>query len=133
MEFAFVSQAIETRIEAVMTEYGLTAQQFNLLRILRGTYPRTQCMQEIKAKLIDRNSDATRLVARMVSKDLVIQKDSLLDKRKKEISISEQGLELLKKVDQNYPGFPYSLIEFLEEAEIQVLVEKLTQIRESLE
>lgn len=133
MEFAFITQAIAARIDQCVTEFGLTAQQFNLLRILRGTHPRPQSMQEIKSKLVDRNSDATRLVARLVAKDWIQQKDSSLDKRKKEISISDQGLALLEQINQQYPNFPYSLIDFMSEEEVDVLIEKLTVVRETIQ
>ena len=79
--------------------FGITTQQFNILRILKGQYPKNISGADIKARMLDRNSDVSRLLDRMVLKKLVVKSQCPSDKRAADVSISEKGLELLKEID----------------------------------
>lgn len=133
LELAFATQAIQAKIESSIAPFGLTSQQFNLLRILRGTHPRSQCMQEIKGKLVDRNSDATRLVARMISKGLLDIKSGEIDKRKREIAITPLGLDLLAQIDEKLPGFPYSISQSIPEDQARQVADILSAWRQTID
>ena len=77
----------------------ITIQQFNVLRILRGQYPNTCNLKLIKERMLDRMSDASRIVDKLVAKQLVERKVCPTDRRSVNILISEQGLALLEKLD----------------------------------
>lgn len=77
----------------------ITIQQFNVLRILRGQYPNTCNLKLIKERMLDRMSDASRIVDKLVVKQLVERKVCPTDRRSVNILISQQGLELLEKLD----------------------------------
>lgn len=79
--------------------YNLTAQQFNILRILRGQYPKPATVNLLKERMIDKMSDASRIVDRLVQKQLVSRCTNTKDRRAVDIRISEQGLEILAKID----------------------------------
>jgi DNA-binding MarR family transcriptional regulator len=79
--------------------FGITSQQFNILRILKGQFPGSISAIEIKRRMLDKNSDVSRLLDRLLKKQLVDKKISPTDKRASEISISQKGLELLKEID----------------------------------
>ena len=79
--------------------YGITTQQFNMLRILRGQYPKSISGADIKARMLDKNSDVSRLLDRLLTKKLVAKSQSHTDKRAADVLITEKGLELLKEID----------------------------------
>lgn len=80
--------------------YKITAQQFNILRILKGQHPKSISATEIKSRMLDKNSDVSRLLDRLVAKDLISKKTCPNDKRATDVNITEPGLELLKTLDK---------------------------------
>ncbi|MBD1394890.1 MarR family winged helix-turn-helix transcriptional regulator [Mucilaginibacter glaciei] len=83
-------------------KYKLTQQQFNILRILRGQYPKPATVNLLKERMIDKMSDASRIVDRLVQKGLVSRCTNNRDRRAVDIRISEQGLETLTKMDVSF-------------------------------
>jgi len=79
--------------------FGITTSQFNILRILRGQHPNKISGVEIKSRMLDRNSDIPRLLDRLVKKNLILKTICASDKRAADVSITEEGLELLKQID----------------------------------
>jgi DNA-binding MarR family transcriptional regulator len=82
-------------------QFSLTPQQYNVLRILKGQYPKSISTCDIKERMLDKNSDASRLVDRMFTNGLVERTVSEFDKRKVDIKISERGIDLLQRVIEN--------------------------------
>ena len=81
--------------------FGITPQQFNILRILRGQYPDKISVTEIKSRMLDKNSDVSRLVSRLISKGFICKSQCPKDKRAADVLVTEQGLDLLKKIDKS--------------------------------
>lgn len=82
-------------------EFQLTRQQYNVLRILRGQFPNPITIANIKSRMIDKNSDVSRIVGRLLKAQLVSILPSAKDKRATDIIISNVGLRLLNKVDED--------------------------------
>ena len=82
--------------------YGLSNQQYNVLRILRGKSPEKIMLSEIQSRMLDRMSNASRLVDKLVSRGLVSRKEAADDRRKVDIWITEDGLKLLAEIDDNF-------------------------------
>ncbi|MCX8490278.1 MAG: MarR family transcriptional regulator [Cyclobacteriaceae bacterium] len=80
-------------------EYGITNQQFNILRILRGQLPNKISGTDIKNRMLDKNSDVSRLLDRLILKKMVAKSQCPNDKRAADVVITEAGLDLLKKID----------------------------------
>jgi DNA-binding MarR family transcriptional regulator len=80
--------------------FGITAAQFNVLRILRGQYPQPSTVNLIIDRMLDRMSNASRIVDKLESKELVIRKQCPNDRRAVDVLISDKGLELLGKIDK---------------------------------
>jgi DNA-binding MarR family transcriptional regulator len=99
---------------------GITRQQFNVLRILRGQYPSATNLNLIKQRMLDKMSDASRIVERLRRKKLVTRKQSRSDRREVEIMISQQGLDLLEKMDEEIKDV-YKLFDNLSPEELQTL------------
>lgn len=83
----------------IFERYGITSQQFNILRILRGAAVPLSTMQ-IRHRMLDKMSDTSRLVDRMVKKGFVRKVVCKTDKRLVDITIAEKGKSLLGKMDQ---------------------------------
>ena len=81
-------------------KYGITGAQYNILRILRGQHPNPASVNLLKERMLDKMSDASRLVERLREKKLVERHICEKDRRRAEVIITEKGLELLKQIDR---------------------------------
>lgn len=119
---------VTERIRTILAHGNITEQQYNILRILRGAQKPLSTLQ-IRKKLLDKASDTSRIVDRMVLKNLVTKTVSTTDKRLVDISISEAGLELLSKLDA-YNDEMDSIVHNITEEEARNLNMLLDKIRE---
>ncbi|RZK82026.1 MAG: MarR family transcriptional regulator [Pedobacter sp.] len=87
------------KLKQTVLPYDITTQQFNVLRILRGQYPDPSTVSLLKARMLDKMCDASRIVDRLVQKGLILKDGNILDKRAVDITISDKGLQLLDKMD----------------------------------
>jgi DNA-binding MarR family transcriptional regulator len=83
-------------------KYNLTPQQFNVLRILRGQYPKPATVNLLKERMLDKMSDASRIVDRLVQKGLVSRCTNTKDRRAVDIRISDAGMAVLTKMDAEF-------------------------------
>ena len=90
---------ITSKVEALLKEFDLTTQQFNVLRIIRGQNGKAILIGEIKKRMIDRSSDVSRIVERLRLKKLLERKICPQDRRQMDVKITQGGLDLLKKID----------------------------------
>ena len=84
---------------STLKKYAITTAQYNILRILRGQHPKPASINLLKERMLDKMSDASRLVDRLITKELVERKICSNDRRRAEVIITSKGLELLKKLD----------------------------------
>lgn len=87
------------RQEEFFKPFGITPSQFNILRILRGQGGKSLTGAEIKERMLERNSDISRLLDRMVRKNFITRSQCPNDKRATNISITKTGLSVLKDID----------------------------------
>ncbi|PKL82655.1 MAG: MarR family transcriptional regulator [Ignavibacteriae bacterium HGW-Ignavibacteriae-3] len=109
-------------------KYNITWNQYNILRILRGQYPLPATINLLKERMLDKMSDASRLVERLRVKGLVIRDISSEDRRRVDVIISEKGLKLLSEMDKLNEKFD-SLFEKLSSPEAKKLNELLDKMR----
>lgn len=83
-------------------KYNITQQQFNILRILRGQYPKPATINLLKERMVDKMSDASRIVDRLIQKELVSRCTNNKDRRAVDIRINDQGLAILSKMDEEF-------------------------------
>ena len=93
------------RMQKVFRAYGVTIQQYNILRILRGQYPNPSTIQLLKSRMLDKQPDASRLIDRLTAKGLVTRKVSKEDRRKMDVVISDEGLTLLERMEADVMTF----------------------------
>jgi DNA-binding MarR family transcriptional regulator len=84
----------------LFTDYHITSNQYNILRILRGQYPNPATINLLKERMLDKMSDASRLVERLRVKGLVKRDLSSHDRRRVDVIITEKGLKLLSEMDK---------------------------------
>jgi DNA-binding MarR family transcriptional regulator len=115
LNISVTSSWINTLISERLKVYDLTPHQYNVLRILNGKHPEGYCNHEITERMIDKSSNSTRIVDKLINKKLVIRKQELTDRRQVNIRISEEGRALLDQVEK--AGFPIAekLSQFNEE------------------
>jgi len=89
--------------------YDLTNQQFNVLRVLRGSYPKPLSTSDVRSRMLDKMSDASRIVGRLFKKDLLERRVCASDKRLVDVLISKKGLEMLDRIDVSMKDFDKSL------------------------
>ena len=84
----------------LLCNYGVTSNQYNILRILRGQHPNPASINLLKERMLDKMSDASRLVERLRAKGLVERNLSQEDRRRVDVVITENGLKLLNQIDK---------------------------------
>jgi len=94
--YNWLSNLLRTRLE----KHNITHQQFNILRILRGQYPCPATVNLLKERMIDKMCDASRIVDRLVQKELVTRCTNSMDRRAVDIRISDEGLRILSLIDK---------------------------------
>ncbi|GCC52650.1 MarR family transcriptional regulator [Chryseotalea sanaruensis] len=82
-----------------LKKFDITPEQFNVLRILRGSHPKKLMLSEVASRMIDKSSNCTRLVEKLRQKALVQREICKDNRRQVDISITDKGLTLLKKLD----------------------------------
>ncbi len=96
----YTSNWLQNKQQNLFKLYGITGQQFNILRILKGQYPKSISATAIKSRLLDQNSDVSRLLDRLSAKQLLIKQTCPKDKRASDVYITEAGLDLLKEIEK---------------------------------
>ena len=108
------------------TEADLTTNQYNVLRILRGSHPIKLASGEIAERMISRDPDVTRLVDRLTRRGLVSRARGRQDRRVVEVGITEKGREILTHLDAHVERMPRAMMGHLGS-------KKLGQLRQLLE
>jgi DNA-binding MarR family transcriptional regulator len=96
----FTHNYLSEQLIEIIKPYKLSPTQFNVLRILRGQHPEASSIGLIKERMLDKNSDISRVIDRMLAKKLVVRKECKQDRRQKDIQISQLGLDFLSKIDE---------------------------------
>ncbi|MBK0382948.1 MarR family transcriptional regulator [Pedobacter sp. SD-b] len=94
----FTYNWLNSMLKKELNQHKITNQQFNILRILRGQYPNPCTVNILKERMLDKMSDASRIVDRLVQKELVTRNTNKKDRRSVDILISDKGLCLLENI-----------------------------------
>ncbi len=101
LNVVFTANFLQAAVRENLKPFGLTLQQYNVLRILRGRHPKCANPSEIKEVMLDKNPDLTRLCDRMVINGWISRDIDKDNRRKMMISITKDGLNLLKEMDEH--------------------------------
>lgn len=125
----YLANVITNENQDCLKPFGISLQQYNALRILRGCHPREADHNYIRQRLIDKYSDVSRLIERMQKKQWIECEKSEVDKRKTKIFISKKGLDLLAKIDTIESNLSPS-IKSLEKKDVLLLADLLDKLLE---
>ena len=109
--------------------YGISPEQFNILRILRGQHPNPASAKLVMERMIDKSSNVSRLVEKLRVKGLVSRTVCDQDRRSVDLTITSKGLGVLARIDDDEETKPSSLAEHLTPAEAGQLNDLLDRIR----
>ncbi len=126
----FTSNWLNERIKQIIDEGDITTQQYNILRILRGSKKPISTLQ-IRDRMLDKMSDTSRIVDRLIKKGLVAKTVCVTDKRLVDICISNTGLDLLAQLDSRNQDID-NVLNNLTEDEAMELSKLLDKIREKV-
>ncbi len=128
LNLIFTTSWLNEKIKVIFDKEDITAQQFNILRILRGAGQPISTLQ-IRQRMLDKMSDTSRIVDRLVTKDYVTKQICPADKRLVDVIISRKGIELLLKLD-SFDEQIHSYLKNISAEEAGQLNELLDKIRE---
>jgi len=95
----FTQTWLHSKLRSVLVDYDITYQQQNVLSILKEKYPDTLTSSEIKAAMLEKNSDLTRLCDRLEAKGYISRSNNISNRRQILISITENGIDLLNNLE----------------------------------
>ena len=121
---------VTERIKNILLEEDITLQQYNILRILRGSDPRPLSTLMIRERMLDKMSDTSRIVDRLLLKKLVSKRLCNTDKRLVDVSITKEGKAMLKRIDERDSEMR-KVMEMLNEDELITLNKLLDKLRGS--
>lgn len=120
-------------LNEILKDFDITRQQYNVLRILRGQYPKAASINVIRERMLDKMSDASRIVDRLTTKGLVDRKPCDHDKRAADISITAKGIKLLEEMEEPVSISERYLTDNITEEEARTLNAILDKIRTPVE
>lgn len=118
---------LNERMNVIFEKHDITSQQFNILRILRGANKPLSTLQ-IRQLMLDKMSDTSRIVDRLLKKELVHKTTSCIDKRLVDVSITPKGMQLLEQLDTQQKEMD-AIFKGLNEEEAQMLSNLLDKLR----
>ncbi len=126
----YTNSWMRERTKIIFDTEDITPQQFNILRILRGSFPKPLSTLQIRERMIEKMSDTSRIVDRLITKGLVKKLVCKNDRRLVDIIITDKGKKLLERLDARQDEID-SVLRNLSEKEATLLSDLLEKIRSS--
>ena len=123
----FTANWLNEQIGKMFSEEGVTQQQYNILRILRGSATPLSTLK-IRERMLDKMSDTSRIVDRLIAKELVLKNTCEKDKRLVDITLSPKGLSLVDQLDRFNDRID-ALLKGVNESEAKTMNQILDKIR----
>lgn len=120
------------QVSVKLKAFNISEPQFNVLRILRGRKGQPATVQEIQHEMVQRTSNVTRIIDKLLDKKLVERKECAANRRKMDITITNQGLKLLKKLDEKVLELHQPMIKNLTTAEAKTLTTLILKLKGEL-
>lgn len=124
----FTNQWLTANTTKILKPFGISPQQYNVLRILKGQSPNAISVSNIMERMIDKMSNTSRLVEKLRQKELIERVTCEKDRRQVDVKITKKGLELLEKVKTEMNAFK-TISNNLTEKEAKTINELLDKMR----
>ena len=99
LNISFTKNVLHDNFQEIIKPYDLSGEQYNVLRILRGQKGKPVNMCDIQERMIAKNSNTTRLIDKLLLKQMVTRSECPANRRKIEILITQKGLDVLTELD----------------------------------
>ncbi|PIQ16545.1 MAG: MarR family transcriptional regulator [Flavobacteriales bacterium CG18_big_fil_WC_8_21_14_2_50_32_9] len=124
----FTSNWLNSTTTKTLKPFGISSQQYNVLRILKGQSPNSISVNNIMERMIDKMSNTSRLVEKLRQKELIERVICEKDRRQVDVKITKKGIELLEKVKTEMNSFNL-LTETISEKEAKIINKLLDKMR----
>jgi DNA-binding MarR family transcriptional regulator len=125
----YTQNIINDKLSEILRPFDLSAEQFNVLRILRGQKGNPANMCVIQERMLAKTSNTTRLVDKLLIKELVTREVCSENRRKIEVLITQKGLDVLKNLDSKIVEYENSFSKNLNAEELDLLNQLLEKYR----
>lgn len=125
----FTASWINQQSNQQLKTYNITWQQFNILRILRGSHPKPATVKLLSERMIDKMSNASRLVEKLRQKGLVERTECPMDRRQVDIKLTDKGLLLINEASETMESINAAQMNSLSEQEADFLNQLLDKMR----
>jgi DNA-binding MarR family transcriptional regulator len=123
---------MKEKTKLIFEAEDITAQQFNILRILRGSFPQPLSTLQIRERMLEKMSDTSRIVDRLIAKGLVKKITCKNDRRLVDVIIADKGKKLLERLDLRQDEID-GVLRNLSEKDANILSDLLDKIRDGIE
>ena len=117
------------QVSLELREFDISEPQFNVLRVLNGRNGNPITVQEIQERMVQRTSNVTRIIDKLISKELVVRKECPSNRRKMDIIITEKGIEFLKLLDLKINAFHKPMTNNLSSEELTLLTSLIKKLK----
>ena len=124
----YTANWLNEKMGQILSTEDITQQQYNILRILRGSECPLSTLK-IRERMLDKMSDTSRIVDRLIAKELVVKSTCIKDKRLVDITVTKKGLQLLEKLDALNEQID-SILNGVSEKEAHTINQILDKLRE---
>lgn len=130
LNILYTAYWMKTHLSVVFKQHGITEEQFNVMRILKGKHPNAMCVRDIASRMLEKNSNVPRIVDRLVIKKLVKRTTSKADKRETLITLTDKGVQDLEVAGKAVEKRSNEILD-LTETEATQLHELLEKLRKT--
>lgn len=125
----YTGNFVLNEINKTLKPFNITNQQYNVLRILRGQNKKAIMLSDIQERMINKSSNTTRLIDKLIEKKYVTRSINKINRRKINIAITNNGIDFLKEIDPLIDDLEESIVKNLKEEELLTLNEILQKTR----
>jgi DNA-binding MarR family transcriptional regulator len=120
---------LKSAISKELKAFGLTHEQYNVMRILKGKSPETMCVKDIAGRMIEKGTNVPRIIDKLVDKKLVKRATDIHDKRHTVMQLTASGLVLLEKVTRKINQVADTLMDLSDKEadQLNLILEKMRE------
>jgi DNA-binding MarR family transcriptional regulator len=96
LNILYTSWWLKTVVAVELKKYGITNEQYNVMRVLKGKHPNQMCIRDIASRMIEKSSNVPRIMDRLEVKKMIKRSTSALDKRETVVNLTDVGLHILE-------------------------------------
>jgi DNA-binding MarR family transcriptional regulator len=124
LNIVYTANWVTSKQNSFFKPFGMSPQQYNILRILRGAGEAIS-VQTIKDRMVERSPNATRMMDKLIAKNLIDRVNCETDRRVVHILITKNGLQLLQKIDKSFKNDYLENLTMKEAATLSKLLDKI--------